>query len=491
MAASPKILKGLRIAESGNTDIIIQALRDSKKTGTPLHVYWDNIPKAALNEFTEVQLELIETGDQSKVVSPDVSKDNAISTLIIARHFLSGYKITEKEGQVILFQVIDEKDKTLAPLYDKDFTKVLIRDLSIKWLNEIGEPISPKTAGEFVSYWFNHEQPIPVPEPMGRLGADDWCLHRSTYFPDPEVAYPSWMKILDRMSEPEAFSAWHWGVFSGLYKGRQMIWLHGPNGEDGKSTLASTIGKNLYGPAHNAISNASIGSGEKRFLNSFFENAALVIYPDANNRKCLMSEAFKTVASAGADPVLIERKGRQAYTSVLKARMWICSNHAPEVTNNNFIISRLLYIHIDKMVNETPDPTVFERLEAELSGFLAYARECYEKLCPDNYKIQTKSTTQEKVSQLSSEFFDEYETIFTKYWQTSESHIRVDASKVRDLLRSEGVTNNIAYSNYVEWMTKHKGIVKRKVSSEGGKIYYHGMDTCSPIKVSAIDTPDF
>jgi len=491
MAASPKVEKGLRNAESGNTDILVQAIRDSIKTGTPLPKYWDNIPKAALDEFTDVQKELIATGDISKVVSVDVSKDNTESTLYIARHFLSGFKITEKEGQIILFKVTNIDSKTLHPLYEKDFTKILVRYLSREWLEQMGEPISPKSANEFVSYWYNHEKPIEMPEPLGRIGDDNWCLHRSSYFPDSSVPFPSWMKILDRMSEPEAFAAWHWGVFSGSYKGRQMVWLHGPNGEDGKSTLASIIGKELYGPAHNAISNASIGSGEKRFLNSFFENAALVIYPDANNRKCLMSEAFKTVASAGADPVLIERKGRQAYTAELKARMWVCSNHAPEVTNNNFIISRLLYIHIDKMVNETPDPTVFDRLIAELPGFLAYAKECYEKLCPDNYKIKTEQSTIDKVAELSSGFFDEYETIFTKYWQTSDESIRVEASKIRDLLKSEGMANNNTYSNFIEWMIQHKGVVKRKVSKEGGKIYYYGMEKRSPNQISADDTPEF
>ena len=144
MAASPKVLKGLRIAESGNTDILVQAIKDSLKTGTPLSVYWDNITKAALDEFTDVQKELIETGDISKVVSVDVSKDNTESTLYIARHFLSGFKITEKEGQIILFKVTNEDNKTLQPLYEKDFTKILVRYISIKWLEQMNEPISPK-----------------------------------------------------------------------------------------------------------------------------------------------------------------------------------------------------------------------------------------------------------------------------------------------------------------------------------------------------------
>jgi phage/plasmid-associated DNA primase len=270
-----------------------------------------------------------------------------------------------------------------------------------------------------------------------------------------------------------------------------MLWLHGPHGEDGKSTMASIIGKELFGPAHNAISNASIGSSEKRFLNSFFENASLVIYPDANNSKCLMSEAFKTVASAGADPVLIERKGRQAYTAKLKARMWICSNHAPEVTKDNYAVSRLLYVHIDKMVDEKPDPTVFSRLTNELPGFLAYAQKCYLKRCPDNYRIETDVSTKERVAQLSDDFYDEYETIFTKYWQTSALTERVEASKLRDIVRQEGLNSNTAYSNFVRWLTTQMQIEKRKLSKEGGKIFFYGMSKRSLSQTPSSDEPDF
>lgn len=475
MASFDSLLKKANSVESGNMDFFIRARRAALKEGRCFDEIKEHIAPAVYKELDEAQLELINSGDEKSIVHADIEKGNPLADLIVAQHFLTDFRIAEHEGQIFLFKITSEEDKTVVPLYEKDYVKVLKRELSIRWLDQTAEPISPARAGELVQYWFNHEQNIEMPEPMGLPGDDKWCLHRSKYKPDPTVEFPSWKRILNRMSDAEAFAAWQYGVWAGLYKGRQFLWLHGPNGEDGKSAIARVVGRNLYGPAHNAISNASISSGEKRFLTSFFENAALVIYPDASNRRCLMSEAFKTVASAGSDPVLIERKGKQAYTATLKAYMWICSNYAPEVTNNNFITSRLLYIHIDKMVDEKPDPTVFSRLEAELPGFLAYAKDCYEKLCPDNYRIETNASTLESVAGFTDEFYEEFSMHFNKYWEKSDADEMLAASKVRDLSKDNGFSCNRRYGEFKRWMTEQHGIQIWKDSDNGGIVYYKGM----------------
>jgi hypothetical protein len=491
MASLDSLLKQLGSVEPGNMDLFIRIKRACLKEGRSFDEVKDYISAALYRELDEAQIELLNSGDEKSIVYADIQKGNPLADLIVAQHFLAEFRLSELEGQVFLFKVTSAEDKTVLPLYEKDYVKILKRELSIRWLEQTGEPIAPARAGELVQYWFNHEQNICMPEPMGLLGDNKWCLHRSKYFPDPSVEYPSWQRILDRMSDAEAFAAWQYGVWAGIYKGRQFLWLHGPNGEDGKSALARVIGQNLYGPAHNAISNASISSSEKRFLTSFFENAALVVYPDANNRRCLMSEAFKTVASAGSDPVLIERKGKQAYTATLKAYMWISSNYAPEVTNNNFITSRLLYIHIGKMVNEKPDPTVFKRLEAELSGFLSYAKYCYEKLCADNYKIETNDSTIASVSDFTEDFYEEYSTIFTKYWEQADIDEHVPANKVRDLLKIEGFSCNRKYGDFTRWMIEQLHIVKWKDPSNGGLVFYKGMKPKGAKPLTIADKPQF
>lgn len=470
-----KICELLAKIEPGKMDPIFLAVRDARKRAIPLQSYVDHISPARMAELTYEQRELLESGDPSKVISSSLDASDPISFLYTANLYFNKFKIARKQEQIFLFEVTDASLKTVVPLHDGDYQKILIREASRRWLKDTGEPLPPSLATLLLKFWYNHTEQIPIPDPMGRPNEDNWCLHRSEYEPDASVKYESWQRILARISDPAAFAAWIYGVYYGVYKGRQILWLHGPHGEDGKSTMASIIGKFLFGPAHNAISNASISSAEKRFLASFFEFASLVIYPDANNRKCLMSENFKSVASAGSDPILIERKGRQAYTSTLQARMWVCSNYSPEITNDNFVTSRLLYVYIEKMTDETPDPTVFDRLKEELPGFLAYAKECYEERCSDNYKVITDQSTTDAVKGFSDDFYDEFEIIFSKYFEKADSTQRVEASKVRDAARTEGLAGNINFKNFVEWMRNSKGVQKRKISNEHGKVFYYGM----------------
>ena len=319
----------LHTLKRDDTDSLLIAKRECARKGIPWDEALDCIPKAIYDSLSPAQLAIAESGLESSVISPELNSDNPISMHYAASYFLSNFKQSEVNGQLVTYEVISVQDKTLQPILEKEIDKILAREISTRWLQELGVPLPPRKANELVKYWLNHTELVAEPVIMGLPGDNNWCLHRSKYFPDPNVKFPTWQRILDRMSDPIAFSAWQYGVYTGNYQGRQMLWMHGENGEEGKSAIARILGQELYGPAHNAISNASINSNEKRFLNSHFEHAALVIYPDASNRKCLSSEEFKTLASAGSDPVLIERKGKQAYTAYLNARMWICSNFSP------------------------------------------------------------------------------------------------------------------------------------------------------------------
>ena len=462
-----------------------------KRQGREPASFWSHIPQPILEDLDKAQLAII----KGEAVNDALIKDEEnlmkpAFQIRVAEAILSPrFKLAAHEHQFFPLKIIDKARKIVSPLYEGDHEKVLARSLSMIMREKGGVVIASYIAREIVELWINHQQTIPMPVPMARHDEDRWCFHKSDIKPDPTVKMERWQRILDRMSDPQAFAAWVYGIYSGDYRGRQVLWLHGPHGEDGKSAITDLIAKNLFGPAHHAISNASLSASEKRFLTSFFENARLVIYPDASNRRCLMSEQFKTVASAGADPVLIERKGRQAYTSRLQARMWVCSNFAPEVTDDHFVRSRLLYIHIDKMRDEKPDPKVINYLREELPGFLHFAQQAYAKKCRDHYEILTDDTHQSSVDQLAESFFEEFEVIFEKHWEVGAEDDYVEGSKVRDIMQKEGLRHNHDYRDFTNWLTERKGVVKRKVSQDGGKIRYYGMRKRRPQTTNASSPP--
>jgi hypothetical protein len=379
-----------------------------KRQGKNPADFWSHIPQPELDKLDSAQKAIIEGKRvEHAVISDEELLKSPNYQLRIANFILSPrFKLASHQHQYFPLKIVDNNLKIVAPIFEGDGEKMLARSLSRALKAKAGIVLPTKLAKEMVDLWINHQDTIPMPAPMAKHDEDRWCFHKPRFNPDPTITIEHWQRILDRMSDPFAFAAWVYGVYSGDYRGRQILWLHGPHGEDGKSAIANLIAVQLFGPAHHAIGNASLTSNEKRFLTSFFEHARLVIYPDASNKRCLLTEQFKTVASAGADPVLIERKGKQAYTSTLQARMWVCSNFEPEVTNDNYVRSRLLYIHIDRMRNEKPDPKVIDRLRAELPGFLHVAKQAYEARCRDSYEILTEKVHGEVVDRLAERFFE-------------------------------------------------------------------------------------
>lgn len=477
--------------QSGQIRPMEEILEYCKRQNRNPEDFWLHIPRPVIEKLDGAQKAIIEGKSVEKaIIDDEESLKSPTYQLKIANAILSPrFKLALHQHQFFPLKIVDQNRQIVSPIFEGDGEKMLTRALSMALKEVGGIVISAKLAMNMVDLWINHQETIPMPVPMANHNENVWCFHKTHFVPDASVTTKHWQNILDRMSDPLAFAAWVYGVYIGDYRGRQVLWLHGPNGEDGKSAIANLIAVKLFGPAHNAISNASLSSNEKRFLTSFFENARLVIYPDASNKKCLLTEQFKTVASAGADPVLIERKGRQAYTSKLNARMWVCSNFAPEVTDDNYVRSRLLYIHIDKMEDEKPDPKVLDHLEAEIPGFLHYAKQAYETRCRAHYEILTDQSHNIAVDRMTESFFEKYEVIFQKYWEIGSQEEFVEGYKVYDTTQKEGLRSTHDYKDFTSWLIERKGVVKRKISQDKGKVRYYGMQKRKPAAVGAISVP--
>jgi phage/plasmid-associated DNA primase len=189
------------------------------------------------------------------------------------------------------------------------------------------------------------------------------------------------------MNDPEGFSAWIYGVASKRYKGRQILWLQGKHGEDGKTYIQKLIAEALFPNVSQPMVNSALSGDASRWMGAEFIGKTLAYWDDCNNRRALFMEVVKQLsAGSQGNKARIESKGVMAYQGELDTRLWINSNFAPEVSQDNFITSRLLYITIEKMA-EDPDPEIGTRFKAELPQFFRYAKACYERCCPDDYAI--------------------------------------------------------------------------------------------------------
>jgi hypothetical protein len=483
-----QICKNLQTLEAGNWKPLLTAYADASVRAFDPIDYWRQIPAEVSRVLSKEQLSVMQGRFNESDILEQVNKGDYQVISDLSDKLLRNCLLCKTEGDSELYTIVDRDQLKVSFLASRNYNSTLTRIVIDEWRSLFGEVMATPLARKLADSWFHNATLNPMPAAMARDNKRVWCLHRPEVTADASVAFPAWDKITKRMSDPEAFAAWIGGIYTGKYKGRMMLWLYGPNGEDGKSTIARVIGKTLFGPAFAAISDSTLKS-ERRFLNSYFAGAELICYGDASNTKILGMEEFKTLASHGSDVVLIERKHKQPYFSELTARVWVNSNYLPEIENTNFAASRLLLIHIEKMADESPNPNVGDHLKQQLPGFLAYAIDCYDRLCEDNYKIQLNSATNNLIKSCMNQQEHNYGEIFDKNWEYSENESdKIESSVISRVLREEGILATKDQAKFYEWAEKNRQISKRKVSSLGGKTFIFSIkrNNGSSIDINAL-----
>lgn len=400
--------------------------------------------------------------------------------------FFRGKLRTDKNGGFRIFKIDD---------YDKQQCSILVSDRSdledevtsylAETLVALNKTASPSVLREMFSYWQKYGVKVQGDKVEdGHEGgvrtcnselvdSDYWSLYRSPWVPDDTVPFPLLQKTLDRMSEGPAFAAWIYGTYSGLYKGRQVIWLYGPDGEEGKSYLAKFLAAQFFGEnkGYKAIDGIQIKQGS-RFLNSNFVGAKLVVYPDCNRVHLMEMEIIKSLSSGGRDSTVSEEKFKSAQTITIDARVLVCSNFLPEVRRDNWYQSRLALCRI-KPLTEAKDPDIDKKYMEELPGFLAYGKKCYEELCKDNEKITLSPEHSAWIETLIDKQDPLEKDIFNRHF-ILDSSATITLKRVMQILElEENVKDDKSRKMWIEWLdTKVPGIERKKPNN---KTTYYGM----------------
>jgi phage/plasmid-associated DNA primase len=281
---------------------------------------------------------------------------------------------------------------------------------------------------------------------------DIWSLYKSPHKPDASVPFPKLKETIDRMSEGDAFAAWIWGTYSQVYQGRQIFWVYGPEGEEGKSYLGKFLGKELFGEnaGYRVINNLKTKS-RNQFTTAAYIGAKLIVYPDCNDRRVLWTELFKSLAGGGRDSEVVEEKYGSSNTVTLDARGIIISNQLPELKRENWLLSRLALCRIDPM-KDKKNPNIDKIYLEELPGFLAYAKDCYERLCPDNEAIKLKPETKKWIEEIIDQQDPWLKDVFVRYFELDNNSV-VTFKRMKEIMElSEGM-KGMDYKNWCEWLT--------------------------------------
>ncbi|MFF7171706.1 DNA primase family protein [Streptomyces pseudovenezuelae] len=196
---------------------------------------------------------------------------------------------------------------------------------------------------------------------------------------DPAARAPTWDHFLSQIwpDDPDAIAAvqeWFGYVLSGRTDQQKILLMVGPS-RSGKGTIARVL-KELVGK-ENLAGPTLAGLGTNFGLSTLIGKPLAVIADarlDGNSNNSQVVERLLTIS--GEDTIDIDRKYREVWTGKLPTRLVILSNELPHFGDSSGVIARrfvLLNMRVSWLGKE--DPTLFDRLTAEMPGILNWALE--------------------------------------------------------------------------------------------------------------------
>lgn len=195
---------------------------------------------------------------------------------------------------------------------------------------------------------------------------------------DPAATAPEWTHFLSEIwpDDTDALTAlqeWFGYVLSGRTDLQKILLIVGPS-RSGKGTIARVLKalvgkKNLAGPTL-----AGLGTN---FGLSTLVGKSLAVISDARlsgNDNSQVVERLLTIS--GDDTIDVDRKYREQWTGKLPSRLMILSNELPHFGDSSGVIANrfiLLNMRVSWLGRE--DPTLTDRLVAEMPGILNWALE--------------------------------------------------------------------------------------------------------------------
>jgi putative DNA primase/helicase len=193
---------------------------------------------------------------------------------------------------------------------------------------------------------------------------------------DPAAQAPTWERFLAQVwpDDADALAAlqeWFGYVLSGRTDQQKILLIVGPS-RSGKGTIArvlkTLVGKeNLAGPTL-----AGLGTN---FGLSTLVGKPLAVISDARlsgNDNSQVVERLLTIS--GEDTIDVDRKYREVWTGKLPTRLMLLSNELPHFGDSSGVIAKrfvLLSMQLSWLGKE--DPTLVDRLTAEMPGILNWA----------------------------------------------------------------------------------------------------------------------
>jgi len=405
----------------------------------------------------------------------DLLCDDPLRVMRAAITLLSDHFICTAEDGMTMYRILNHEHRIVEPAIGTQIVAMVSQRIKYT-LWQLGVPASSGLTRTFVDYFQHNVVMVEPPKLWAQLHDDCYCLGRAIVQPDASVPMPFFSTFLDRMNDKEAFAAWFWGIYSDCYTGRQSPYISDPTGLGAKSSAARALEK---------LFNHGIPPGEERpritaalnwnilressHASSHFDGKKFVWIGDNKNPNILMSQAVKELL--GDDMAQLNPKNLPAYSAYLKAKLMVLANPEPNITSEKHNTSRTLWIKLAALEIADKDvSTEFAKhFDAEMPGFLAFGKACYEQRVTNNTIITVNQAVTDATALKIAEYEDQFTIPFAEYFKLDEDGT-VAAPKLAEIAYNELHWNEHKYGHFKAWLERTFEIVKSK-SHRGGWCY--------------------
>lgn len=433
------------------------------------HILRANITHPLIAEVIQSQAAPSEDAPEHRLFYQGQSNEEAMENSVALMEEFFVRTAADKSGMRI-YRIVDRDKLLLSPIVRNDDEDVEISNTIKDRLIQANSIINLSRVRDVKNWWLGFGDPVEQPKLCAAPQEHVWCLHKITMEPDlnlldqDDMGMPATMGFLDRLNDKEAFAAWMYGVYSGEYEGRQILWLQG-EGSDGKSKFMKAFNEAVFGGTSGVggvVQNSTL-KNSPAFVASLFVDKRFVYVPDNSNRRLLMNEVFKSLADPGADPVVVNHKYGKMYTSEMEAHVAILSNHSPEITDEAWVKTRVLPIKIKPLPEGTvPDTRIEQKFKAEMPAFLAYGKLCYQDICQSNAIIEINEDTLQEMDDQVEDTYLPQQVVFDTYFVQDEE-ARMAPADVFKVLTIEAKMTQFDVEDFKVWLKASKGIeIKRR-----------------------------
>lgn len=320
-----------------------------------------------------------------------------------------------------------------------------------------------REAKECFRVWKSLSNPIPKPK-MVRWKDEEGYTYRRLPWPMQTGETPLFDEMMGRTTNADALMAFIGSIFVEQSDRQQYLWVHG-QGQNGKGALNLFLNKALGG----AYCAQVVPTPGDKFWTSGLLGARLVAFGDCNNTSFVTGGLFKSLT--GGDPIRIEMKGKQPFTTELNAKFIFLSNERPRINSEKADMRRLILCEMEQITCEV-DPQYQKRLWEEGGAFLTKCLHKYALICPTFGQIRCDNN--EALEDWVSTVEEEYETFFQENFEIDPNGTTVPGQLSNRLTRHfKDWRKEQAFRS---WMERRHGVKKKSVRVDGGIVKcYQGV----------------